>query len=94
MTLLSIPAAAEILDDTLRHIGELIEAGEITAVDIAVHRSRPGTAQGADGKQYPTRKRRLRVTAESIRLFIQRRAIEQQTAPQRRKRLQGVKRFL
>jgi hypothetical protein len=88
--LLSIPAAAEIIDGTLRHVGELIEAGELQAVDIAVHRSKPGTTEGADGKTYPSRKRRLKVTAESVRAFIQRRTIGQKTPPRKRKPMAGV----
>ena len=94
MTLLSIPAAAEILDDTPRHVGELIEAGELTGVDTAVHRSRPGTVRGADGKSYPTSKRRLKVTAESVRAFITRRAIGKTPKAARRERLRGVVKFL
>lgn len=90
MTLLSIPAVAEILDDTPRHVGELIEAGELTGVDTAVHRSKPGTVRGADGKSYPARKRRLKVTAESVRAFIARRAIGQKTPPRKRKPMAGV----
>ncbi len=94
MTLLSIPAAAEILDDTLRHVGELIDAGELQAVDIAMHGAKPGTTEGVDGKTYSTRKRRLRVTAESVRQFIQRRTLGQASTAQRRKRLRGIKQFL
>lgn len=59
MTLLSIPAAAEILDDTPRHIAELIAAGELTAVDVAVHRgAKRGTTEGRDGKRSPDLARR------------------------------------
>ncbi len=94
MTLITIPAAAEILDVTPRHVHELIDVKELRGVDTAVHRAKPGTTEGSDGKRYPTRKRRLRVTAESVRLFIQRRTIGQQTAPQRRGRLQGIKHYL
>ena len=48
MTLLSIPAAAELLEDTERHVLALIEAGELDGVDIANHKAK-GTVQGADG---------------------------------------------
>jgi hypothetical protein len=85
MVLLSIPATAEILDDTPRHVRELITAGELEAVDIANHRTRPGKTKGTDGKTYPTRKQRLRVTAESLRLFIQRRTIGTKASIRRRK---------
>lgn len=58
---------AEILDATKRHVGQLIEADELVTVDIAVHRTKPNTTESADGQRYPSHKRRLRVTAESLR---------------------------
>lgn len=93
MSLISIPAAAELLDDTERHVLMLGEAGELELVDIANHAKCGGTVQGADGKRYPRTKRRLRVTAESVRMFIQRRTIGAERPSRRRRRQQEVTEF-
>lgn len=91
VTLLSIPAAAELLDGTPRHVVELGENGDLVLVDIAVHRSRPGKTVGSDGRNYPKHKRRLRVTAESLRAFIVRRTIGQpQLSRRRRRKPEGI----
>lgn len=87
MSIVSLDAAAEILDCSRRHIEELIEAGELQAVDIAVHPTKDSTPRpGADGRLYSPTKRRLRVDAASIQAFIARRMINQPSQSRRRRR--------
>jgi len=86
MNLISIPATAELLDGTERHVSALIDAGELDAVDTAIHRDKPGKTVGADGKKYSNRKRRLKITAESVRLFLARRLTHQERPARRRRR--------
>ncbi len=93
MTLLSIPAVAELLDDSERHVLALGEAGELKLVDIAHHAKNGGTVTGADGKRYPRRKRRLKVTAESVRQFIAGRTIGQEQPRRRRRQPEAIIEF-
>lgn len=87
MSLVSLDAAGEILDCTPRHIRELIEAKELTAVDVALHATKDrGTTIGDDGRQYASRKQRLRVDAQSIQQFIARRTVNRSPVWRRRRR--------
>lgn len=86
MSLISIQSAAEILDVTERHVLALVEAGELRAVDTAIHAKRQVTKKlGADGKRYPASKRRLRIDACSIKDFIARRTIGKEPSPRPRR---------
>jgi hypothetical protein len=84
--LLSIDAAAEILDATSRQILALVEAGELAAVDVAVHTAKPGRITCAYGVVRLRHKRRLRITAESLRDFVARRSIGPPKAVSRRRK--------
>lgn len=87
MAIVSLQAAGELLDCTIDHVRKLIEAKELTAVDVAIHATKAaGTTTGVDGRQYPSGKQRLRVDAESIREFISRRTVNQAPVSRRRRR--------
>lgn len=87
----SLAAAAELLDCSTGHVLELCDAGEITAIDISARRGTGGVTIGVDGKRYPARKRRLRVSVESIRTFTETRVSQQQPQPPKRARMKPRK---
>jgi hypothetical protein len=84
-TLLSVNAVAETLDLPERQILALVNSGELIAVDVAVHAGRPGRITCTDGIVRRRQKRRLRITAASLRDFISRRQVGQPKAARRYK---------
>ena len=71
---ITVAATAELLCCSREHVLTLIDRGELEAADIGTRGPREG----------PPKKRMLRISAESLRRFLESRTAEPPTPPPRR----------